>query len=139
MAFAKAMIINILIFSAIVIGISSWYFDMVGSFVDTSTVEDIGLYNATSQIQETAEDMKEGIEDIEITGALDYFLVVPTIVGLGFSLVKLFLEIPVVMITIISEVANILMLPSWFVALGTALITVLVVLAIISHINKTPS
>lgn len=137
MAEMSRMVINILLFSGIVVGISVFAFDMISDFADTSDVENIGTFNATREITETAEEMKTGIENLEINDVTDYLTVTPTIVGLGFALIKLFTQIPVVLITIIGQTAVILNIPDWAIGMAVAIVTIIVIFQIMKHINKT--
>lgn len=129
---ATGMIIGLIVVSSIIIGIMAFAGDIFDNYGIVS--DDLTYLNKTSEINAEVTEIKDAIESTQITGTiLDLPL---TFVAGAYSALKLLLNIPGIMITLIIEAGEIIGIPSWATAMASAIIVVIIVFVILRAILK---
>ena len=129
----RNMLITLLLFSGMIIGISGFMMDLAKNY--GQSVEDLSQLESIERIQSEAKNLEQSLRSTQITGT---FLDVPLTVLSGvYSIFKLilvsFIEI---WSGFINSVASYLMLPSWFINILIAIVTVILIFEIISIVSK---
>ena len=129
---ASKIIIALIMISSAVVGISAFAGDIYDNYGITS--DDLAYLNKTSEINAEVVEIKDAIESTQITGTvLDLPL---TFVAGAYSALKLLLNIPDIMITLLVESGEVIGVPAWAIAMGSAIVVVIIVFVILRAILK---
>lgn len=130
----KVIIISLLLFSGVVMGMTSFYGDLSSTYGKNPNMSNLTSLNQTLVIQNDIKQYKGAVEDQSITG--DFLDVPLTIVTGVYNILKMFLNSINIFGSLIFSINNTLQLPDWFVGIVISIITIIIVLTIVSAIMK---
>lgn len=133
MAELRNLLITLLLFSGIIIGLSTFMGDLANKY--NSNIENLAGLSSIQKIQGETQQLEQTLRSSQITGT---FLDVPiTILSGVYQVFKLILVSFVeIWSGFMNSIASYLFLPSWFISIVIAIITIIIIFEIISVISK---
>ena len=130
---ATGILISLIIVSGVIIGITAFTGDVLDNYGIAS--DDLTYLNKTSEINTKVTEIKDTIEDTQITGVEVIDLPLTFIAG-AYSALKLLLNIPDIMMTLLMEAGEVIGIPAWAIAMGTAIVVIIIVFVVLRAILK---
>lgn len=129
----RNILITLLLFSGIIIGLSTFMGDLASKY--SSNIEDLSKLSSIQRIQTETENLEQSLRSTQITGT---FLDIPITVLSGvYQVFKLILVSFVeIWSGFINSIATYLFLPKWFISIVIGVVIVIIIFEIISVISK---
>jgi hypothetical protein len=133
MAQIRDLLITLLLFSGIIIGISTFMSDLAKKY--STNIEDLSQLSSIQKIEEETANLEQTLRNTQITGT---FLDIPiTILSGVYSIFKLMLVSFVEIWTgFLNSIAIYLFLPKWFISIVVGLVVIFIMFEIISAVMK---
>ncbi len=125
-------LITLLLFSGIVLGMSTFFGATSSQFGITTT--DTAFINTTQQVFDNTEDLQDIINQTEGDVTLIGTVAVTTNAVIQF--LKILMFVPTLLASIVADISTFLMLPVWFVPMIIGIIIVIVIFQIMSGIGR---
>lgn len=129
----RNLLITLLLFSAVIIGISNFSADLAKKY--GVTIQDVSGMSSIEKIQNETKDLEQTLRSSQITGT---FLDVPlTVLSGAYQVFKLILvSFTEIWSGFMHSVARYLFLPEWFISVVIAVVAITIIFEIISVISK---
>ena len=130
---ATGILISIIIVSGVIVGLMAFASDIFDNY-DVS-YDDLTYMNKTSEYEDSVSDVKDSIESADATGIAWIDLPLTFVAG-AYSALKLLLNIPQILISIVMEASYIIGIPAWVTGMVSAIVVVIIVFVILRAILK---
>lgn len=140
MATLKLIMVTVLTILAVSIG----YFEFAGSLMEAYDVEVTGNFTQTENIIRSSFNSTEEIANtiqtqIKESGGINVFSGVAILSKTALAGIKLPFQLIAILGTLLTEVSNVIGLPTWAFALSISIILVLITFAVYSAVLRTPN
>lgn len=129
----RDLLITLLLFSGIIIGVSTFMSDLARKY--SANIEDLSQLSSIQKIEQETVSLEQALRNTQITGT---FLDIPiTILSGVYSIFKLMLVSFVEIWTgFLNSIASYLFLPKWFISIVMGLVVIFIMFEIISAVMK---
>lgn len=129
---ATSIIISLVVISSIIIGITAFAGDIYSNYGIVS--DDLSYLNKSAEMNDQVIGIKDAIDATQVTGT---WIDVPlTFVAGAFAALKLLLNIPDIMGTLLTQAGEVIGMPGWVIGMSMAVVIIIILFVILRAILK---